>query len=53
MHMMRVKHSERAQVLVECTSRARLQAFLPLWQAQLIAQKSRLTWLIEVDPAEI
>ena len=53
MHMMRVKHSERAQVLVECTSRARLQTFLPLWQAQLIAQKSRLTWLIEVDPAEI
>lgn len=53
MPMMRVKHSERAQVLLECSSRARLQAFLPLWQAQLIAQKSRLTWLIEVDPAEI
>lgn len=53
MHMMRIKHSERAQVLIECTSRARLQAFLPLWQAKLIAQKSRLTWLIEVDPAEI
>ncbi len=53
MQMMRVKHSERAQVLIECTSRARLQAFLPLWQAQLIAQKSRLTWLIEIDPAEI
>ena len=53
MPMMRVKHSERAQVLIECSSRARLQAFLPLWQAQLIAQKSRLTWLIEVDPAEI
>ena len=53
MHMMRVKHSERAQVLVECTSRARLQAFLPLWQQAIIAQKSRLTWLIEVDPADI
>ena len=53
MPMMRVKHSERAQVLLECSSRALLQAFLPLWQAQLIAQKSRLTWLIEVDPAEI
>ena len=53
MPMMRVKHSERAQVLLECSSRARLQAFLPLWQAELVAQKSRLTWLIEVDPAEI
>ena len=53
MPMMRVKHSERAQVLIECTSRARLQAFLPLWQAELLALKSRLTWLIEVDPAEI
>ena len=51
--MIRIKHSERAQVLIECTSRARLQAFLPLWQTALIAQKSRLTWLIEVDPSEI
>ncbi|MBS1173982.1 MAG: priA [Burkholderiaceae bacterium] len=53
MHMMRVKHSERAQVLVECASRARLQAFLPLWQQAIVAQKPRLTWLIEVDPADI
>ena len=53
MHMMRVKHSERAQVLIECASRARLQAFLPLWQQAIVAQKSRLTWLIEVDPADI
>ena len=53
MQMMRVKHSERAQVLVECVSRARLQAFLPLWQQAIVAQKSRLTWLIDVDPADI
>ena len=53
MHMMRVKHSERAQVLVECASRARLQSFLPVWQQAIVAQKSRLTWLIDVDPADI
>ncbi len=53
MHMMRVKHSERAQVLLECPSRNRLQSFLSTWQVELIAQKSRLTWLIEVDPANI
>lgn len=53
MPMVRIKHSERAQVLIECPSRGRLQQFLYLWQSDLIELKSRLTWLIEVDPAEI
>ncbi|MGL4768197.1 MAG: replication restart helicase PriA [Formosimonas sp.] len=53
MNLVRVNQLERAQLLIECPSRARLQQFLPHWQAELVAQKSRLAWLIEVDPAEI
>lgn len=53
MNMMRLNRQERAQVLIECPSRPRLQAFLALWQAKMVEQKSRLVWLIDVDPAEI
>ena len=53
MNMMRLNRQERAQILIECPSRPRLQAFLAQWQGELVAQKSRLMWLIEVDPAEI
>jgi primosomal protein N' (replication factor Y) len=53
MSLMRVNQQERAQLLVECPSRARLQKFLPRWQAAILAHKSRLNWLLEVDPAEI
>jgi primosomal protein N' len=40
-------------MLIESPSRARLQAFAPLLQAAILAQKSRLNWLLEIDPAEI
>ena len=53
MNVMRVNQQERAQLLVECPSRARLQQFLPLWQAAILTQKGRLNWLIEVDPVDI
>ena len=53
MNMVRVNQLERAQMLIESPSRARLQAFAPLLQAAILAQKSRLNWLIEIDPAEI
>ncbi|TDR30920.1 replication restart helicase PriA [Hydromonas duriensis] len=53
MNMMRLNRQERAQVLIECPSRPRLQQFLTQWQAALVEQKSRLMWLIDVDPAEI
>ena len=53
MNMVRLNRQERAQILIECPSRPRLQAFLAQWQGELVAQKSRLMWLIEVDPAEI
>lgn len=53
MNMMRLNRQERAQILIECPSRPRLQAFLTQWQGELVEQKSRLMWLIEVDPAEI
>jgi primosomal protein N' (replication factor Y) len=53
MNMVRVNQLERAQMLIESPSRARLQAFAPLLQAAILAQKSRLNWLLEIDPAEI
>jgi primosomal protein N' (replication factor Y) len=53
MQMMRKNAQERAQLLIESPQRSKLQAFLPHWQAALTQLKSRLTWFVEVDPAEI
>ncbi len=53
MTIMRVAGQERAQLLVESASRARLQAFLKPWMAALREMKSRLRWSLEVDPADI
>ena len=53
MHIMRKNAQERAQLLIESPQRSKLQAFLPHWQAALTKLKSRLTWFVEVDPADI
>ena len=53
MTVTRVAGVERAQLLIECASRARLQAFLKPWLAALREQKSRLRWSLEVDPVDI
>ncbi len=53
MTITRVAGVERAQMLVECASRAQLQAFLKPWVAALREQKSRLRWSLEVDPVDI
>lgn len=55
LRIVRVFHVERAQLLIESMSRARLQRFLPLWGALLpdIARKHRVKYVIEVDPLEI
>lgn len=53
MQMVRKNAQERAQLLVESSQRSKLQAFLPHWQVALTQLKSRLTWFVEVDPAEI
>jgi primosomal protein N' (replication factor Y) len=53
MTVTRVAGVERAQLLVESSSRAQLQAFLKPWVAALRERKSRLRWSLEVDPIDI
>ena len=57
MAMARVANVERAQMLVESTSRRHLQQFLPRWLAALQqsreAQRGVLRWAIDVDPQSI
>lgn len=53
MTITRVAGVERAQLLLESSSRAQLQAFLKPWMQALRAQKSRLRWSLEVDPVDI
>jgi primosomal protein N' (replication factor Y) len=53
MTMMRVHNAERAQLLVESSSRPALQAFLKAWMAELRAMKTRVRWSLEVDPLDI
>jgi primosomal protein N' (replication factor Y) len=53
MPMMRLAGKERAQLLIECESRAALHAFLRDWLARLSEIRSPVRWLLEVDPQEI
>ncbi|MEN9867562.1 MAG: hypothetical protein RL748_3152, partial [Pseudomonadota bacterium] len=51
--MTRVANIDRAQLLVESSSRPGLQAFLRQWLAVLRKHKSRADWSLEVDPVDI
>jgi len=51
--MTRVHKVDRAQLLVESSSRPALHAFLRVWVDQLRAMKSRVKWSLEVDPLDI
>lgn len=53
MSMTRVANVDRAQLLVESTSRPALQAFLKHWIATLRTVKTRVKWSLEVDPVDI
>ncbi len=53
MTMTRVHNVDRAQLLVESSSRPALQAFLKAWLAALREMKSRVKWSLEVDPLDI
>ncbi|WP_312513769.1 primosomal protein N' [Massilia sp.] len=53
MTMTRVHNVDRAQLLVESSSRPALQAFLRIWVEELRAMKSRVKWSLEVDPLDI
>jgi primosomal protein N' (replication factor Y) len=55
----RVANVERAQMLVECPSRAALQRFLSAWHVLLHAtralpeHKGLIRWAVDVDPLAI
>jgi primosomal protein N' (replication factor Y) len=53
MTITRVAGIERAQLLLESTSRAQLQAFLRPWMQALRSLKTRVNWMLEVDPIDI
>lgn len=53
MTMTRVHNIDRAQLLVESSSRPALQAYLKHWLALLREMKSRVKWSLEVDPLDI
>ena len=53
MAMMRVANVERAQLLIESTSRGRLQGMLKEWIPVLRNMKTGIRWHIEVDPMSI
>ena len=53
MTMTRVHNVDRAQLLVESSSRPALQAFLREWIEILRGMKSRVRWSLEVDPLDI
>ncbi|NYT85055.1 primosomal protein N' [Pollutimonas harenae] len=55
LRVVRVANIERAQLLVESTSRPALQAFLTTWSHALsgVAKAFRVRWNLEVDPLEI
>jgi len=57
MTIQRVANIERAQMLIECTSRKALQQFLAHWQADLHAMRhvhrQVMRWAVDVDPLAI
>jgi primosomal protein N' (replication factor Y) len=53
MTMTRVHNVDRAQLLVESSSRPALQAFLKEWVCVLREMKTRVRWSLEVDPLDI
>ncbi len=53
MAMMRIANVERAQLLIESTSRGRLQGVLKEWVPVLRHMKTGVRWHIEVDPMTI
>jgi len=52
-HMPRLAGRERGQLLVQCASRKKLQAFLTDWHSKLMeASSKKVRWALDVDPLE-
>jgi primosomal protein N' (replication factor Y) len=51
--MAKVANRHRAQLLVQCGARARLQSFLKGWVARLRALPAKsVRWSLDVDPVD-
>ena len=53
MTMTRVYNVNRAQLLIESSSRPALQAFIKSWITELRSMKTRVKWGVEIDPVDI
>ena len=53
MALMRVADRERAQLLVESSSRVQLNAFLKQWCQVLMGIRTSVHWVVDVDPSDI
>lgn len=53
MSMTRVHNIDRAQLLIESTSRPALQAFLKEWITHLRGIKTAVKWGVEIDPVDV
>ena len=53
MALMKMANAERAQLLIESSSRPALQAVLKEWLPQVELLKPRINWSLEVDPVDI
>ncbi len=53
MSMTRVHNVDRAQLLIESTSRPALQAFLKEWITHLRSIKTPVKWGVEIDPVDV
>ncbi len=55
LHVQRVAHVERAQMLIESDSRMALQRFLNDWQTRLLERRDNgiIRWAVDVDPLVI
>jgi primosomal protein N' (replication factor Y) len=53
MTMTRVYNVNRAQLLIESSSRPALQAFVKSWITELRSMKTRVKWGVEIDPVDI
>ena len=51
--MVRLAGRERAQLLVQSSSRPALQTFLRQWSARLARRSAAARWTLEVDPLEL
>lgn len=53
MAVMRVADRDRAQLLVEAPSRAKLNQYLSVWMEQLSQLKTSVHWVMDVDPIDV